>query len=158
MTATETGSSAPVRPQPVFATTHWSVVLAATPKLDAIRHEVVGVAAEVNRRRPPVRESTFAATIAKVIRVQFQELIWPCRRVWTGLAAVRILLFVVNLSQRDGAQTVGTNSAPMTMMSIREQQKLVNALFADRSPSAEAEPPRICSPKPRTEKSETHCV
>jgi len=30
MTATETGSSAPVRAQPVFATTHWSVVLAAT--------------------------------------------------------------------------------------------------------------------------------
>jgi len=30
MTATETGSSAPVRAQPVFATTHWSVVLAVT--------------------------------------------------------------------------------------------------------------------------------
>ncbi len=29
MTVPETGSSAPARPQPVFATTHWSVVLAA---------------------------------------------------------------------------------------------------------------------------------
>lgn len=30
MRATETGSSAPARPHPVFATTHWSVVLTAT--------------------------------------------------------------------------------------------------------------------------------
>src|SRR5271170_8142104 len=29
MSATETGSSSPVRPQAVFATTHWSVVLTA---------------------------------------------------------------------------------------------------------------------------------
>ena len=131
---------------------------AAMPKLDAIRHEVVGVAAEVNRRRPNVREFTFAAAIAKIIRVTFQELIWPCRRIWTGLAAGWILLAIVNISQRDRAQTIATNPVPMTMISIREQQKLVNALFADRSPSAEAEPPRIFSPKPRTEKSEIRCV
>ena len=39
MTATETGNSAPARPQPVFATTHWSVVLAATQS-DSTRAQV----------------------------------------------------------------------------------------------------------------------
>jgi predicted Ser/Thr protein kinase len=39
MTATETGSSAPARPPPVFATTHWSVVLAATQS-DTTRAQV----------------------------------------------------------------------------------------------------------------------
>jgi hypothetical protein len=44
------------------------------------------------------------------------------------------------------------------MMSFREQQRLMNELFADRLPAAEADRPRISAPKPRTEYSETAVV
>ena len=43
----------------------------AAPKLDAIRREVVEVAADVNRRKQPVRELTFAAALANAIRLSF---------------------------------------------------------------------------------------
>jgi hypothetical protein len=36
-------------------------------------------------------------------------------------------------------------------MTFRDQQKMLNELFADRSLPAEAVRPRIFSPKPRTE-------
>ena len=126
---------------------------AATPKLDAIRHDVVRETTEVNRRKPTVREFTFAATIAKIIRVTFQELIWPCRRIWTGLAAGWILLAMFNLSQHNGARTSLAKSQPTAemMMTFRDQQNIVNELFADRSLPVEAMRPRIFSPKPRTE-------
>jgi hypothetical protein len=126
------------------------------PKLDAIRREAV--AAEVNRRRQPGREFTFAAALAQAITRPFQEIILPCRRLWTGLAVVWLLLFIINFSQRDGSRTAVTSSAPVAMMSFREQQKLLNELFADRSLPAEAEPPRVFSPKPRTEIFEARCV
>ena len=57
---------------------------AAAPKLDAIRREVVEVAADVNRRKQSVRELTFAATLASAIRLSFLELVWPCRRIWAA--------------------------------------------------------------------------
>jgi hypothetical protein len=125
------------------------------PKLDIIRRELVNVAADVNRRKP-VRELTFAAMLAKAITLPFQELIWPCRRIWTGLATVWILIFIVNFSQRDGSQTMIVKSAPTAemMMTFRDQQKLLNELLADRSPPMDAERPRIFSPKPRTETAE----
>jgi hypothetical protein len=128
---------------------------AATPKLDAIRREVVDVAADVNRRKP-VREFTFAATLAKAVAIPFRELIWPCRRIWTGLAAVWILIFIVNFSQRDGSQTMMAKSTttPEIMMTFRDQQKWLNELLADRSPPMDADQPRIYSPKPRTETTE----
>ncbi len=37
----------------------------------------------------------------KVLLECWQQLIWPCRQIWTGLAAVWILLLVVNVSMQD---------------------------------------------------------
>jgi hypothetical protein len=86
----------------------------------------------------------------------WRELVFPCRRIWTGLAAVWFLLFIVNFSQRDGSQTMMAKSAPTAemMMTFRDQQKLLNELLADRSPPMDAGRPRIFSPKPRTETTE----
>jgi hypothetical protein len=128
---------------------------AAAPKLDAIRREIV---AGLNNKRtkeqcqPPSLVSSLLCCSNKL----WLELIWPCRRIWAGLAAVWVLIFVVNISQRDGSQTRIAKSSPPTevMMTFRDQQKLLNELFADRSLPVEAEPPRIFSPKPRTETTE----
>jgi hypothetical protein len=125
---------------------------AAAPKLDAIRCEVV---AGLNHQ--DTKAQSGAANLVSWClggsNKLWLELIWPCRRIWTGLAAVWILIFIVNFSQRDGSQTKMAKSAPTAemMMTFRDQQKWLNELLADRSPPMEAERPRIFSPKPRTE-------
>jgi hypothetical protein len=125
---------------------------AATSKLDAIRREVV---AELNNKG--TKEQSRAASLVSLLlccsNKLWLELIWPCRRIWTGLAVVWILILIVNVSQRDGSQTNFTKSppSPEMVMTFRDQQKLLNELLADRSFPTDVERPRIFSPKPRTE-------
>ncbi len=122
---------------------------ATAPKLDAIRQSTV--AAVCDRRNFAERRSQTAATT--IFQTIWLELILPCRRIWTGLAAVWILIFIVNISQHDGTQTIIAKSSPSPeiMMTFRDQQKLLNELFADRSMPADGDRPKIFSPKPRTE-------
>ncbi|MEI9864880.1 MAG: hypothetical protein WDN00_10070 [Limisphaerales bacterium] len=125
---------------------------AAAPKLDAIRQSTV--AAVCDRRSSTdnalERQSQTAATIWQIL---WLEMVWPCRRIWTGLAVVWVGILIINFSQRDGSQTVIAKSSPPAemMMTFRDQQKLLNELFADRSLPVDADRPRIYSPKPRTE-------
>ena len=124
---------------------------AAAPKLDALRREVVR---ELNNKatKEQSRPASLVASFLGCSNKFWLELIWPCRRIWSGLAAVWILLFIVNFSQHDGSRVVIAKSTTMGMMTtFRDQQKLLNELFADRSVPVEAERPRIFSPKPRTE-------
>jgi hypothetical protein len=125
---------------------------ADVPKLDAIRREAV---AGLNRQGAKAQSwPMFLVTWCLGGSNKFwQELIFPCRRIWTGLAAVWVLLFIVNLSQRDGPQFNEAKSSPPTemMMTFRDQQKILNDLLADRLVPAEAMRPKIFSPKPRTE-------
>ena len=125
----------------------------AAPKLDAIRREVMKVAADVNRRKQPVRELTFAAALANAIRLSFLELIWPCRRIWTGLAAVWILIFIFNFSQRDPSELTARKTPPPSpemILTFRQQEKLLAELIGPNEPQAAA-PPKPFLPQPRSE-------
>jgi hypothetical protein len=128
---------------------------AAAPKLDAIRQEVVG---ELNNKATKEQSGavSLVASFLGCSNKLWLELVWPSRRIWTGLAAVWILIFIVNFSQRDGSQAMIAKSAltPEMLMTFRDQQNLLNELLADRSPPMDAERPRIFSPKPRTETTE----
>ena len=124
---------------------------AAAPKLDAIRREVV---AELNNKVTKEQRwpASLVASLLCCSNKLWLELIWPCRRIWTGLATVWILLFVANVSMHDGSQTVIAKSSTTEMiMTFRDQQKWLNELLADRSVPVDAGRPRIFSPKPRTE-------
>jgi hypothetical protein len=128
---------------------------AVAPKLDAIRREAV---AGLNHQDTKAQRGT-ANLVSLCLGGSnkiWEELIWPCRRIWSGLAAVWILIFIVNFSQRDGSQTMIAKSVPTTemMMTLRDQQKLLDELLADRSLPVDVERPRIFSPKPRTETTE----
>ena len=137
---------------------------AAAPKLDAIRREIVkaefmdvGQASHLSLTSLLFRMETGATP---VLRLLWRELILPSRRIWSGLAAAWVLIFIVNVSQRDGSQTIVAKSpatAPM-MMSFRDQQKWLNELLADRPQPAEADRPLIIAPKPRSEVSQTATV
>ena len=125
----------------------------AAPKLDAIRREVMKVAADFNRRKQPVRELTFAAAMANAIRLSFLELIWPCRRTWAALAAVWIALFIFNASQRDKSELAARKlppPSPEAILTFRQQEKLLAELIGPNEPQAAA-PPKPFLPQPRSE-------
>jgi hypothetical protein len=131
-----------------------------TPKLDAIRREVVEVAADVNRRNQPVRELTFTATLANAIRLSFRELVWPCRRTWTALAAVWVALFIFNVSQRDKAELAARKlppPSPEAILAWRQQERLLAELIGPSAPG-DVEQRKIFLPKPRTENTEAVAV
>jgi hypothetical protein len=132
---------------------------AAEPRLDALRQTFV--AAVCDRRHSTVnseeRRSQTAATMAwclHCLTTPWRELILPSRRIWTGLTATWILVFIINVAQRDPVSSVTgqpVHSAPV-MMSWQTQQRLINELLADRSAPPEADRPRNVTPRPRTEK------
>jgi hypothetical protein len=117
------------------------------PKLDAIRHEIIR-----EGRRVAVPKFRIADTATLPILI-WRELIFPCRRIWMSLAAIWILIFIFNFSQRDNSQTTLAKSSPSPemMITFRDQQKWLDELLADRSLPVDVERPRIFSPKPRTE-------
>lgn len=119
---------------------------ATAPKLDAVRQSAV--AAVCARRALPEQRSQVATTT--IFKTLWQELFLPSRRIWSGLAAIWLLILAINLAQHDSSPAGKMTAAP-AMMSFREQQRWMNELFADRAPTVEAEPPKTFSPKPRTE-------
>ena len=127
---------------------------AATPKLDAVRRSVV---AELNNKETKEQsQPTFlVAWLLRCSNKIWLELVFPSRRIWTGLAAVWILIFMVNFSQRDPVS--GATGQPVrsqaVMMSWQVQQRWMNELLADRSTPADMERPRNVAPKPRSENS-----
>ena len=127
----------------------------AAPKLDAIRRSVVD---ELNNQDAKTR--SFLSIVASLrlccSNKIWQELVFPCRRIWTGLAAVWLLLFIANFSQREPVSSVTGQPvrSQAVMMSWQAQQRWMNELLADRSAPPEADRPRNGAPKPRTENNE----
>jgi hypothetical protein len=125
------------------------------PTRDAqIRWEkAIQAAADVNQRKHPVGELTFAATLANAIRLSFLELVWRCRQVWTGLAAVWVVILAVNFSARD-TELVARKSPPPTRETIlawRQQERLLAELIGPNEPHV-AQPPKPFSPRPSSER------
>ena len=122
------------------------------PKLDAIRHEFV---TELNNQatKKQSRPESLVASLLDGSNKLWLELVWPCHRIWTGLAAVWMLIFIVNVSQRDQVSSV--TGKPVRygemIMSLQAQQRWVNELLADRSTPPDADRPRNFAPRPRTE-------
>jgi len=97
----------------------------AETRLDQIRREAVRVAADVNRRSSPVRELTFAATAFRPLVILWRELVLPSRMAWAGIAAVWLVIGIMNLTKSDQTTTVaGAPSAtPQDLRVAREQRR-----------------------------------
>ena len=99
-------------------------------------------------RPEPVRRP--AATMA--FCDWWQDVIWSSRRVWTGLAAVWVVLLMVSLSEREHSPAIA-KSMPSTaiIVAFKDQQKLLAELLGDYTAPPDVDRQKISLPKPRTE-------
>jgi hypothetical protein len=138
-------------PRDILLTRHQ----AATPKLDALRRAVL--AEEFSAPESKKQKSGMVALLLGCIQVPWRELVLPSRRVWTGLATMWILIFLVNFSLRDNVSSVTgqpVRTAPV-VMSWQVQQRLMNQVLADRVLVPDIDRPRTVTPRPRTEHDHT---
>jgi hypothetical protein len=124
-----------------------------TPDTQIRWANAIQVATGGNRRKQPVPELTFAATLGNAIRLSFLELVWPCRRIWAGLAAVWVLILAVNVSMHDRSQAAMAKTAPSAemIMTWRQQERLLTELIGPSETRAAA-PPKPFSPRPSSER------
>ena len=120
---------------------------AIEPKLDAIRHEI---AVDLDRPGPIAQREkyNFASLCLCCSKKLWHELFLPSRRIWTGLAAVWILIIAANFSLRDRPpMTMAKSVSPEIVPSLRQQEQLLTELIGpiDVSP---AEPQKSYSPRP----------
>ena len=125
----------------------------AAPRLDAIRREVV--AAELNNQETgeQSRPVSFVVWFLGCSNKLWLELVWPCRRIWTGLAATWILIFIFNFSQRDPAERMARKSPPPSpemILTFRQQETLLTELMGPNEQQAVAAPKPFL-PQPRSE-------
>jgi len=88
------------------------------------------------------------------LRVLWRELVWPCRRAWTGMAALWLAMLWVNFEPSDhGTASLESRSRPASGMwqALEEQRRLLAELIP---PAADkpAEPPHRRDPGPRGER------
>lgn len=91
-------------------------------KLDAIRRQVLR--AELEPERPAPAPSAFW------VAVLWQQLIWPCRRVWVGLAAAWLVIAALQVLSNGvlSDSTARRASAPAPeIMALLQEQRLLRA-------------------------------
>jgi anti-sigma factor RsiW len=102
-------------------------------------------------RPEPVRRVTPAAPLREWLR----DVIWPCRRIWAGLAAVWLMILAGNLSLHEHPQAVMAKSSRVSqemIMAIKDRQNILAELLADHSLPRDADRQKFFLPKPRTER------
>ncbi|MCU0785254.1 MAG: hypothetical protein MUF81_14625 [Verrucomicrobia bacterium] len=120
----------------------------------AWREEILA-AADNNRRVPPVREPTFAATAFRPLATLWRELVLPARMTWASIAAVWVVIGILSLSQSDQI-TVAARVSPATRQELRAASEQRQELLLELAllPTTEpAEPPKP-NLQPRSQRQE----
>ena len=113
------------------------------------RAEILAAALPASR---PVSRTSFLATC----NMQHATLLWPHPKAWAGLAAVWVVIILVNLSLRDPSARVAEKSAPPSpemMAELRKQQRLFAELIGPREEFV-ADRSKYYSPKPHARRAE----
>jgi hypothetical protein len=81
------------------------------------------------------------------------EIFWPNQKVWAGLAAIWIFIFVLNFSMRDKSPVIAEKVSPPSPEVIAElkQQKLLFAELIGANETRVADRQKLFFPKPRSE-------
>ena len=116
----------------------------AESKLDAIRREVLAEFVQTEptvERRPTPPTFSFSLLAAKLWR----ELVWPCRRIWAGMAATWMVILGLHLAAGSGEATRVTvnhvsKPGPEIVAAVRERRELMAQLLDPFTPLPVARP------------------
>ena len=117
------------------------------------REEIVTAAQRASQPAYGTRNMGHAQAPASFLSL-VSTLFWPSPRAWGALAAVWVLLLGLNFMSGDAAETGGKRSrgsSSQTLLALREQQRVLTELLGPREPQP-AEPPKVVSPRPRSER------
>ena len=129
---------------------------AAEPRLDDLRRTVVANELRHQNSKAQNWMSSFWAAFREVPNTLWRELVFPCRRLGAGLAAIWMAIAAINISLCDHSPApIEKSSSPSKTMAFRDRRELLNVLLEDRSAPWSAESPINFFPKPRTEITET---
>src|SRR5437870_4035651 len=115
------------------------------------RSEVLSNAHHASRLAP--RVSSWRA-ILSTFTSQLSILLWPAPKAWAGLAAIWLLLLIVNRSTTDKSYAAAgalSRPAPERIMAWREQERLLTELLGPQEISV-VEKPKPIAPRPRSER------
>jgi hypothetical protein len=96
------------------------------------------------------QEGCWRSTLAS----RLSTLLWPHPKAWAGLAAVWILILVVNFSMRDPSPVLAEKSSPPSpevIVELRQQQRLLAELIGPRD-TRDADRSKSFVPQPRSER------
>ncbi len=125
----------------------------AQPKLDAIRAKLLAAAQEESARCPDTSAGRPGHPLARFALLLWQELIFPCRRVWAGVTAAWVFIVALNFFTSEPAQVAQVRpaySAAEVVAHYQAQQRLWDELLNSSAPSSPEPSPAI--PPPRSER------
>ena len=137
-----TGDIAMKKPREVLLEHHQTAI----PKLNAIRRRVLSTELPAN---PPPHPWPL-----RCLSVPWRELIWPCRRIWAGLAVAWLVILAASISLGDNSRTVAkrpSEPSPEMILAYWRQERLLADLI-EPHPRLVVAPPKPALPKPRSER------
>jgi hypothetical protein len=127
----------------------------AEPKLDAVREAALANSfpgTEQNAIQPAEIRAPFAIRVAQVL---WRELFLPCRGIWAGLAAVWMLILVLNMpaGEKHGRLARVTSPPDKQVLAVLREQREMLAQFVEPMIPSPAIRPK--TPGPRGELAQT---
>ena len=92
-------------------------------------------------------------SLIATLHARLTACLWPHPKAWAGLAAAWVLILALNISAGDPAPRSARKSSPPSpelMVELKKQQRLFAELVGGHE-TAEADRPKVFSPKPRSE-------
>jgi hypothetical protein len=109
-----------------------------------------GERVSVNSVRSPTQGTSRVQEILSFLAMKlWQELFWPCRRVWIGLGAAWLVILTLNLAAGQAPNLAANRTARPSreiLMAVREQRQLLIQLL-DSGVSASSVPPGPLRPR-----------
>jgi hypothetical protein len=132
---------------------------AANAKLDRIRTNVLSSSLSNEPRTELLTGQVETGLLIRATLNVWRELIWPCRFVWTGMAALWMVIFAINLSLADGrtvSQSARSSPTPAMLQAMEERRRLLAELIPPSVAPPAATPPQ--SSRPRSERRAKICI
>jgi hypothetical protein len=109
------------------------------------RDDILAIARRATSPRPAILDTQ--------PRLWWRALLEPCPQAWAGLAAVWLVILVVNFSMRDEPHTIARRSpppSPEVIVALQQQQRLLVELIGTVEKPA-AGRPKPFQPQPRSD-------